>query len=106
MVTFDDFLKMDLRIGEIVSAENHPNADKLYLLKVKVGEDVRQAVAGIKSSYSLEELKGKKVAVLVNLEPKQIRGQASQCMVLATQSDSEIILIAPEKDAAVGSKIK
>ena len=106
MVSFKEFSKLELKVGKIVSAQDHPQADKLYLLKVETGEGVKQAVAGIKRSYSLEELKDKEVVVLTNLEPKKIRGELSECMVLAAQSEEAIILIAPEKDAKIGSKIR
>ena len=106
MVTFDDFSKIDLRIGKIIEASDHPDAKKLYLLKVDIGEKVIQLVAGIKPSYQAQELAGKLIVVLVNLEPKEIRGCVSEGMALAAGGGNDISLIISDKNIAVGSKIK
>ena len=84
----------------------HPNAEKLYLLKVNIGEKDIQLVAGIKPFYAQEELVGKRVIVLVNLEPKDIRGSVSEGMVLAASGKDDISLIAPDKEIALGSAVR
>jgi methionyl-tRNA synthetase len=106
MITFEDFLKLDLRIGKVIQAEPHPNADKLYLLKVDIGEKIVQLVAGIRLSYTIEELKDKLVVVLVNLEPKEIRGFSSEGMLLAAQGEKGVSILSPVTPVAAGSKIK
>ena len=107
MVTFEDFSKLDLRIGKILEISDHPNADKLFVLKVDIGEREIQLVAGIKNYYNSEDLKGKLIVVLTNLEPKALRGVESQGMLLAAQSSDRIGLIGPyEALEVVGSKIR
>src|SRR3989344_1392489 len=108
-IPFDDWKKLDLREGRILSADDIPNADKLYRLEVDVGEEKpRTLVAGIKKHYKKEELKGKKCIVFCNLEPAKIKGIESEGMILAAVSDDEskIVLIQPEKDIEVGSRIR
>lgn len=106
-ITFADFQKMDIRVGQIKAAEDVPGADKLYKLMVDIGGEERQMVAGIKPYYAKEELPGKKVLVLVNLEPKTIRGVESRGMVLCahTEDKSQLVCTSVEKDIAVGSKV-
>jgi methionyl-tRNA synthetase len=106
MVTFEDFSKLDLRVGKILEAEVHPNADKLYLLKVDVGERIIQLVAGIRQFYSQEELKGRLGVIIVNLEPREIRGCISEGMLLAASSKDKISVVGPYEPVEVGSKIK
>ncbi|UCC94691.1 MAG: hypothetical protein JSW40_07730 [Candidatus Omnitrophota bacterium] len=106
MITFEDFSKLDLKIGKIVEVEPHPQADKLYLLKVDIGRCVRQLVAGIKPFYSPQELKGKSIVVLVNLEPKNIRGYTSEGMLLAAQSKNSVCIISPDREVELGSVIR
>jgi len=105
MVTFDQFKQMDLRIGKIVTCEDHPNADKLYLLSVDIGGGTRKLVAGIKGHYSKDELINKKVVVIANLETATIRGVQSEGMVLATKDKEKLALLIPEKDVEIGSPI-
>ena len=81
-ISFADFQKIDIRVGEIKTVEEIPGADKIYKLTVDIGGEERTLVAGIKLHYSSDELPGKKVLVLVNLEPKKIRGVESHGMVL------------------------
>ena len=106
MISYDDFAKLDLRIGKIVEATVHPNADKLYLLKVDIGEKIIQLVAGIRAFYSPEDLKGKLGVILVNLEPREIRGCVSEGMLLAASSTERISVISPREEVEVGSKVK
>lgn len=105
-VDYESFIRMDLRVGEIKSAQDHPNADKLYVLKVDLGElGERTLVAGMKVSYAKEELAGKKIVVAANLAPVKIRGVESQGMLLAANVSGKPVLLAPEKDAPAGAKV-
>lgn len=106
MVNFDDFSKLDLKVGKILEVSMHPDAEKLYLLKVDVGDKTIQLVAGIKPFYEPEQLENKLIVVLTNLEPKNIRGILSEGMILAAQDKDDISLIISDKEIAVGSIIK
>lgn len=106
MINFDDFSKLDLKIGKIIEANPHPDAEKLYLLNVDIGEKTVQVVAGIKPFYSSEDLLGKQVVVLTNLEPKSIRGVTSEGMILTAQGKNDVSLIVPDKNIDSGSKIR
>jgi methionyl-tRNA synthetase len=105
-IGFEDFVKMDLRVAEIKACEDVPGADKLYKLTIDVGEE-RTIVAGIKQYYAGEELIGKKIAVVTNLEPRKLRGIMSHGMLLAASNDdkSSVVLLTPDKDIPNGSKI-
>ena len=105
-ITFDDFGKMQFQVGEILSCEAVPKADKLLCSQVKIGSQVRQIVSGIRSTYSPEEMVGKKVMVLVNLQPRKIRGLVSEGMLLcAEDADGKLSLVAPEKEMPAGAEI-
>ncbi len=128
MPTIDDFIKFEFKIAKIVDAQDHPNADKLLVLKIDVGETgplpenidavdavpvhdpapkLKQIVAGIKKSYSKEELVGKYIVVVNNLEPAVLRGVESNGMLLAaTGADGMPILISPEKPMEPGARVK
>jgi len=106
MITFDEFSKLDLRVGKVLAVEPHPNAEKLYLLTVDIGEKTISLVAGIKPFYTAEELAGKSIVVLVNLELKNIRGVASEGMLLAAQSKDDVSVIVCDKKVEPGSRIK
>ncbi len=106
MITYDDFLKIDLRIGKILEIKDHPNADKLYVLKVDIGEKEIQLVAGLRQHCSIEDLQDKKIVVLTNLEPRIVRGVESCGMLLAAQSDETVTILTPQKDAKPGSIIR
>ena len=107
LASIDDFQKIALRIGVIVAADVHPNADRLLVLKVDVGEPTpRQLVAGIKSAYQPADLLGKHVVVVANLKPAMLRGVESQGMVLAASDGSTLILLSPERPIRPGSTIK
>jgi methionine--tRNA ligase beta chain len=105
-IKFEEFKKLELKIGEIVSVEDIPGADKLYKLQVNLGDKVVELVAGLKTSYTTEELLHKKVPVLVNLEPKTVRGVTSNGMILACDLDGKPVLLTPDKDVPPGSIIK
>lgn len=105
MVTIDEFRKLDLKVGTVKSAEAHPNADRLLVLKVDLGSEERQIVAGIKAHYTPEELVGKQVVVVANLETAKLRGVESQGMVLAASDTDRIVVLTPEKEVAPGAKV-
>lgn len=105
LVSIEDFTKLDLRVGRIVEAETIPKSRKLIKLTIDIGGEFKQAVAGIAGEYSLEELKGKEVAVLVNLKPKTMFGVKSEVMILASQDDEKLSLIVPDREVKTGSKI-
>jgi len=102
---FKDFKKLDLRVAEIVEAKLHPNADKLLLLDIAVGGEVKQVVAGIRGQYEPADLKGRKVVVVNNLEPATIRGEISNGMILAASDGDKIILLQPDKACASGARV-
>ena len=107
IVNFDDWQKLDLRVGEILEIEDVPGADKLYKLKIDLGTETRTLVAGLKQYYTKEELEGKRCIVFCNLEPKKLKGIESRGMVLAAVNDdhSEVKLIQPDGDIEIGSKV-
>lgn len=105
-MTFDEFMKVDLRIAKVLEAKEHPNADKLFVLKVEVGEDEKQIVAGIRNSYEADELVGKNVVLVNNLEPATIRGEESNGMLLAASVDGKPIILSPEKDVPSGTQVR
>jgi len=108
MISFKDFQKLELRVGEIVGAEPVPDADKLLKLSVDIGEEQRTMVAGIALSYKPEELVGKRVVVVANLEPATIRGVRSEGMILAgwiKGDDASISIVAPERPLPKGSTV-
>ncbi len=106
MITLEDFMKLELCIAEILSVAPHPNADRLYLLEIRVGETVKQIVAGIRAFYTEEQLKGKKVVVVNNLQPATIRGVESHGMILAASAGDQLSLLVPERDLPSGTRVK
>lgn len=106
-ITFDDFAKVELRIGTVLKAEPHPNADKLLVLQVDLGDQQRQVLAGIRAYYAPEALVGKQVVVVANLAPRTMRGLESQGMILAasTADRSDVVLLAIEKPVPAGAKV-
>lgn len=106
MISFEEFKKLDLRIAKIISVENHPNADKLYVMKIDIGGgEVKQSVAGLRPYLKPEQLLNRLVAVVANLQPGVLRGVESQVMILAVTAGKEVLLLLPEKDVPTGSKI-
>jgi len=105
MISFDDFKKLDLKIARIKEVKEHPDADRLFVLSLEVGDEQRQVVAGIKNFYKPEDLIDKKVVLIANMEPAKIRGVESQGMVLAAKDAEALTLLTPDKDIKVGSKI-
>ncbi len=107
LINFDDFTKMDLRVGTILSAEKMPKANKLLVLKVDVGIDQRTIVSGIAEHFTPEEVVGKQVCVLINLAPRAIRGTESQGMILmAEDTDGSLRFVTPDQATAAGSSIR
>ena len=106
MATYDEFRKLEIKIARIQEVSPHPNADRLYVLKIDLGDSQRQIVAGIRASYKPEELTGKQIAVIVNLEPAVIRGVESQGMLLAASDDTGIAILTPQREVKPGSVVK
>lgn len=106
-ITFDDFLKLKLRVGTVKQAEAHPKADKLLVLQVDLGAEQRQILAGIRGHYEPEQLIGKQIVVLTNLPPRNMRGLESQGMLLAASNPehTEVIVLTLDKPIAPGSTI-
>jgi len=104
-ITIEDFLKVDLKIGKIIQADEVEESRKLLKLDVDIGNETRTVFAGIKKSYKPEDLVGKLVVIVANLKPREMKFGVSDGMVLATQDDNEIIILQPEKEVPPGSKI-
>ena len=105
-ITFDDFKKLDIRIGEVEEAEQVPESRNLIKLIVDFGYEKRQCVAGLLNYYEPEVLVGKKFAFLMNLQRRKLMGIESQCMVLAAEDNTgTVALITPERDIDAGSKV-
>ena len=107
IIGYEDFSKLDLRVAEIQKVEEIEGADKLYKINVSIGEELRTICAGIKEFYSIEELIGKKLIVLTNLESRKLRGIESQGMLLAASNKehTKVSLITPDQEIEVGSKV-
>lgn len=105
-ITYDDFAKMDLRVGTIMEAEKMPKADKLLVLKIDTGLDVRTIVSGIAESFSPEEIIGKKVTVLINLAPRKLRGVESEGMILMTENTAgKLVFVNPDADEVANGAV-
>ena len=105
MISIDEFRKVELKVATIKSAEPHPNADKLMVLQIDLGAEQRQICAGIRNQYAPEELVGKQIIVVANLETAKLRGLESQGMLLAASDEDRIIILTPEKPVQAGSKV-
>ena len=106
MATIDDFRKIELKVAQVKEVHDHPNADKLLVLTLEVGDKTKQVVAGIKSAYTKETLLGKYVVLVDNLEPALLRGVESQGMILAGSDESGVAIISPERALKSGSIVK
>ncbi len=105
VIGIDEFKKLDIRVGEIVSATRVSGTDKLIEVKVDIGGEVRSLATGLIPFYQPEDLVGKRIIVLANLEPRRVRGIHSQGMLLAAEWDGKVALLTVEKDAPKGAKI-
>ena len=106
-IKYDDFARVQLRVAKILEARPHPNADKLMLLQLSVGDETKQIVAGIKQHYTPEQLVGKSIVIVNNLEPAIIRGETSNGMLLAATSGEKVILVTVDDPECVsGARIK
>ncbi len=106
MINFEDFNKLDIRIGTVLEAEKVEGADKLLKLVIDLGEEKRTIIAGIAQDYNPEEIIGKQIPILINLEPKTIKGIESKGMILAVDIDDKATLLYPEKNIPNGSKVR
>jgi len=106
VATIDDFKKIELKVAQIKDVQDHPDADRLYVLTLDVGDKTKQVVAGIKRSYAKEELLGKQVVVVDNLDPAMLRGVESQGMILAASDDEGICILSPLRQVKPGSTVK
>ncbi|MDE4543077.1 methionine--tRNA ligase [Thermoanaerobacterium sp. R66] len=105
-IKIDDFAKIDLRVAEVLEVEKVEGADKLLKLKLKVGDEVRQVVSGLALHYKVDELIGKKLVLVANLEPKKLRGIESYGMILAASNEGKLTVVTVDKDIESGAKVK
>jgi methionyl-tRNA synthetase len=105
-IKFDDFQKIDLRVGKVSDAKKVEGSEKLLKLIVDLGNEKRQLVAGIAKYYRPEDLIGKEIVVVANLEPKNLMGIESQGMLLAADFNGEPVILIPEKEVPPGTKIR
>jgi len=105
-ISFEDFQKLDLRVGKVTEANQIPGSRNLIRMIVDFGTEERQAVAGLVQWYKPQDLVGKKGAFILNLQRRKMMGVESQCMILAAEDDKgNVVLLQPEKDIAEGSRI-
>ncbi|MDP8215953.1 MAG: hypothetical protein P9L98_01350 [Candidatus Kaelpia imicola] len=105
MISLDEFKNMELGVGTIKEVQDHPDADKLYVIKVSLGDEERQLVAGIKPYYEKDTLVGKQAVVVLNIEPAVIRGVESCGMLLAAKDSGGITILTTEREVEDGAKI-
>src|SRR5262245_27462784 len=106
-ISIDDFRNIQLRVATVTAAEPHPNADRLMVLKIDLGDEQRQLVAGIRGHYEPAALVGRQIVVVANLQPATLRGVESQGMLLAaTDADGRVVLLTPERPVAAGAGVK
>src|SRR3954451_10283606 len=106
-IAYEDFAKLELRVAKVLEARAHPNADKLMLLQIDVGDGQKQIVAGIRQHYTPEQLVGRLIVVVNNLAPAMLRGETSSGMLLAATSGEKVVLLAPDDpQCVVGAKVK
>jgi len=106
MISFEDFKKLEIITARVEEVRDHPDASKLLILKIDTGETKKEIVAGIKNYYSKEDLVGKNIVIINNLEPAVIRGIESSAMLLAAQDENGISVIVPDRPVKPGSKVK
>lgn len=108
-ISFEDFMKLDLRVGKVLEVADHPNADRLYVLQVDMGDGQRQLVAGLKAHCAPESLLGRNVVVVANLEPRKLRGMESRGMLLAASYDQDgrqnVVMLTTDHPVPAGSQV-
>lgn len=104
-VTYEDFAKLDFRTAKVLEVTPHPNADRLYVIQLEIGAARKQIVAGIRAFYTPEELVGKTIVVVNNLQPAVLRGQASNGMLLAVRTDGGLAVLTTDRPAGTGLKV-
>ena len=105
-ISYEQFQQLDLRIALVEAAEPHPNADRLVVLKIRIGEERRQIVAGIRLQYPPESLVGRRIVVVTNLAPAVLRGVESQGMLLAASAGNSLKVVTVDGDIPSGAKVK
>jgi len=105
MITVDDFKKIELKVAKILEAERVEGSDKLIKMQLSLGEEKRQVIGGIGKAYEPEQLIGREIIIVANLEPRSLMGLESQGMLLAASDENGIALLAPDKEVLPGSKI-
>jgi methionyl-tRNA synthetase len=106
VITIDRFRELELKVATVTAAEPHPNADRLLVLRVDLGGEQRQIVAGIRAHYAPETLVGRQVVVVANLEPAMLRGVESQGMLLAASSGDRVVLVRPDDPVTAGAVVR
>ncbi len=106
-IPYETFANLDLRVATVLAAREHPNADKLLLLQIRVGPgEEKQIVAGIRGHYTIEALVGRQIVVVANLEEVVIRGEESNGMLLAAGDGDAVVLLQPDRECVPGATIK
>ncbi len=106
-ISFEEFQDLDIRVGKVLEVEDHPNADRLYIVQIDVGDEQLQTCAGLRNHYEKDELEDREVVVLVNLEPSELRGETSECMMLAAEDEEgNVSLLTTDEEMATGSEVK
>jgi methionyl-tRNA synthetase len=105
-ISVEDFAKVELRVAQVVAAKKHPNADKLLVLTLSLGNEERTVVSGIAKWYRPEDLVGKKVVLVANLKPARLRGVESQGMILAAQEGEDLALVTVEGEIPPGAVVR
>jgi|TARA_B100001750_G_scaffold235728_1_gene238628 methionyl-tRNA synthetase len=104
-IQYDDFTKLDLKVGKVVEVSKVQGSNKLLKLKIDIGNEIRQVVAGLGKNYNEEELQNTQVIILTNLEPRKIFGIESQGMLLAAVEEESVALLKPDKEIESGAKV-
>jgi methionyl-tRNA synthetase len=102
-VSIEEFKRLAIIIAKIKEVKDHPNADRLYVLKVDTGKEEKQLVAGVRLYYTKEELIGRRIVMVDNLQPAVIRGEESQGMLLAASDEKGVSVLGPDREVALGS---
>jgi methionine--tRNA ligase beta chain len=106
-ISIDEFRTIELRVATVIAAAPHPNADRLVVLTIDLGGEQRQLVAGIRAHYAPEDLVGKQIVVVANLQPVSLRGVESQGMLLAASDDAgHLAIVVPERQVKAGAQVK